>query len=552
MRPLRIPTIQGWVLALLAVAGFILVYASSLTYRIEWVPVIDFGLFALLPIGYWAGVGVILLSIVLGLRSGREGVFLLQGLLLYLAIWGAPVMYLDLPDVWDSYIHFFSSMKIAEDGTVLAQGIFTYSANYPGFFVVGSTFYLFASPDVLDFLQLWPLFVSALTLLSLYLFVRTYLPGWDHRLAFLISCFGNVWVQYQYSPQSLGLVIGLLVFVFLEKEGFRWMLLALAAFIYVVISHPTTTFFIVAGLIVREVVVAIKNRRERGESRERGWPIFAFLLVWLGWLFTGAREYSGFLWETIYSRIAYIFMVTQTTQEAAGQRTAGNIFALGPYMRLALLGALMLFLALALANWLFNRHRRTLPGSLLALSLVPIIVIPLDLVLLQGSVYDRGFLYFALAAPILITLLYFRRWTPWKKLVAILLVLATMTCCASAFYQESLYVVSNRSIEMSEFLDQHVAQDSYVIGGYFPDIVWRESNWTQFTRVRYYEVYNETFTNITSNRGATGMVFDRTSELWLTQWGQQSIYEYYRSNMSLDSKVYENGAYQMIYGGEVR
>jgi hypothetical protein len=544
--------IQGWVLSLLAVAGFILVYASSLTYRIEWVPVIDFGLFALLPIGYWAGLGVILLSIVLGLRSGREGVFLLQGLLLYLAIWGAPVMYLDLPDVWDSYIHFFSSMKIAEDGTVLAQGIFTYSANYPGFFVVGSTFYLFASPDVLDFLQLWPLFVSALTLLSLYLFVRTYLPGWDHRIAFLISCFGNVWVQYQYSPQSLGLVIGLLVFVFLEKEGFRWMLLALAAFIYVVISHPTTTFFIVAGLIVREVVVAIKNRRERGESRERGWPIFAFLLVWLGWLFTGAREYSSFLWETIYSRIAYIFIVTQTTQEAAGQRTAGNIFALGPYMRLALLGALMLFLALALANWLFSRRRRTLPGSLLALSLVPIIVIPLDLVLLQGSVYDRGFLYFALAAPILITLLYFRRWTPWKKVVAILLVLATMTCCASAFYQESLYVVSNRSIEMSEFLDQHVAQDSYVIGGYFPDIVWRESNWTQFTRVRYYEVYNETFTNITRSRGATGMVFDRTSELWLTQWGQQSIYDYYRSNMSLDSKVYENGAYQMIYGGEVR
>jgi hypothetical protein len=549
---LRIPTVQGWVLALLAVAGFILVYASSLTYRIEWVPVIDFGLFALLPIGYWAGVGVISLSIVLGLRSGREGVFLLQGLLLYLAIWGAPVMYLDLPDVWDSYIHFFSSMRIAEDGTVLAQGIFTYSANYPGLFVVGSTYYLFASPDVLDFLQLWPLFVSALTLLSLYLFVRTYLPGWDHRVAFLISCFGNVWVQYQYSPQSLGLVIGLLVFVFLEKDGFRWMLLALAAFIYVVISHPTTTFFIVAGLIVREIVVAIKNRRERGESRERGWPIFAFLLVWLGWLFTGAREYSGFLWETIYSRIAYIFVVTQTTQEAVGQRTAGNIFALGPYLRLALLGALMLFLALALANWLFSRRRRTLPGSLLALSLVPIIVIPLDLVLLQGSVYDRGFLYFALAAPILITLLYFRRWTPWKKLVAILLVLAMVTCCASAFYQESLYVVSNRSIEMSEFLDQHVAPDSYVVGGYFPDIVWRESNWTQFTRVRYYEVYNETFTNITSSRGATGMVFDRTSELWLTQWGQQSIYEYYRSNMSLDSKVYENGAYQMIYGGEVR
>ncbi|HUL40137.1 MAG TPA: hypothetical protein VLU38_07595 [Methanomassiliicoccales archaeon] len=550
-RTWKLPTVQGWVLVLLAISGFVLIYASSLTFQIEWVPVVQLGLYSLLPIGYWVGIGVIIVSLALGLKSGREGVFVFQGLLLYLAIWGAPVMYLHLPDVWDSYTHFFSSMTIANDGSIWAQGIFSYSANYPGLFVIGSTFFLVADPNVLQFLQLWPLFVSSLTLLSLYLFVRTYLPGWDHRFAFLISCFGNVWVQYNYSPQSLGLVVGLLVFVFLEKEGFRWLLLALAAFIYVVISHPTTTFFVVAGLIFREVVVVIKNRREKGEKRERSWPIFAFLIIWIGWLFTGAREYSGFLWETIYRRIAFIFLITEKTQQAVGQRTEGNIFGLAPYLRLALLGVLMLFLLLAILNWLRSHRRRDLPGSLLALAFVPIIVIPLDLLLLQGSVYDRGFLYFALSAPILITLMYFRRWTPWRKIAAALIVVAAVMCCASAFYQESLYVVSDRSMEMTNFLDEHVAIGSYIVGGYYPDLVWRESNWTQFTKQKYYEPYNESFGNVTELQGATGMIFDRTSELWATQFGQLHVYNFYRNNMSYYSKVYENGAYQMIYGGTV-
>jgi hypothetical protein len=463
-------------------------------------------------------------------------------------------MYLNLPDVWDSYMHFFSSMTIAEDGSILAQGLLTYSGNYPGFFVVGTTYYLLANPNVLDFLHLWPLFVSSLTLLSFYLFIRTYLPGWDHRFAFLISCFGNVWVQYHYSPQSLGLAAGLLVFVFLEKDGFRWLLLALAAFTYVVISHPTTTFFIVAALIFREVVVVYKAWRVKGEAKERSWPIFAFLLVWIGWLFTAAREYSGVLWNIIYSKISFIFEISQTTQQAAGQRTAGNIFAFSPYLRLVLLATLMFFLILAILSWLLSRRRRNVPGCLVALSLIPIIVIPLDLLFLGGSVYDRGFLFFALSAPILITLMYFRRWTNWRKLAAVVMVLAMATCCASTFYQESLYVVSQRSVEMSEFLDEHVAPGSNVVGGHYPDMVWRESNWTQFTQMQYYVVYNESrsFNDVTDAYGATGMIFDRTSQLWMTQWGQLFIYDFYEANITQDSKVYENGAYQMIYGGTVR
>ena len=549
---LKLPNIRGSILLLLSLAGFLLVLASSFNYHIEWVPVVELGLFRLLPIGYWAGLALMVSSLALGFRSGSERLFIAQALLIYLGIWGAPVFYLRFPDLWDTYMHFFSSLRIAEEGSVLAQGLFSYSSNYPGFFIVGSSFYMLADPDVLQFLQLYPLFVSALTLMAIYLFVRTYLPGWDHRFAFLISCFGNVWVQYNFSPQSLGLVAGLLVFVFLEKEGFRWLMLGLGAFIYVVMSHPTTAFFVVAGLIVREVVVALKRWRLEGRVSERSWPLFAFILVWVGWLFTGARQYSSFLWETIQRKLDFIFQVAEETGKTVGQRTEGNIFFLGPYLRLALLGTLMFFLIIAVVHWLRSRRRRPLSGSLLAMAFVPIVVIPLDILILQGSVYDRGFLYFALSAPILITLMYYRRWTTLRKVVAVLIVLAAVVCCASTFYQESLYVVSERSLEMSEFLDEHVTPGTVIIGGTYPDLVWRESNWTSFIKVRYYEVYPLPFENVTRERGATGMIFDRTTELWQTQWGQLFIYDFYQDNVTSYSKVYESGAYQMIYGGSVR
>ncbi|MEM0449182.1 MAG: hypothetical protein QW520_05105 [Methanomassiliicoccales archaeon] len=546
--------IADWALIALTFSGFLSVVISSLSFEIEWVPRLELGLFRLMPIGYWLGMILMSLALLLGYVSSSERAFFAQGLFLYLGLWCAPILYLRLPEVWDSYMHYFSSMAIAEQGSLLAQGLFSYSANYPGFFVVGSSFHLLADPDVLLFLKLYSLFVSAITFIAVYLFVRTYLPWRDYRFALMVSIFGNVWLQYNFSPQSLGLMAGLMVFVFLEKRGLRWDMMALAAFIYVVVSHPTTALFVVSGLIVREILVALKTwraNRKGWELRERPWPVIAFILVWIGWLFTGAREYSGFLWRQIISKLSFIFEVPEATSQAVGQRTAGNIFLLGPYFRLALLGTLMLFLVIAMLHWWRSKRRRPLYGGLLAMAFVPIVVIPLDIFIFQGQVYDRGFLYFALSAPILITLMYYRRWSSWKKIVALIIAAAALMSCASLFYQESLYVVSSRSLDMSEFLDEHVAPDTYVIGGTYPDLVWRESNWTHFTRLKYWQIYPQPFENVTRD-GAAGMIFDRTTELWQAQWGQMFIYEFYLNNATKFSKVYESGAYMMIYGGRVR
>jgi hypothetical protein len=555
-RMISLPTVRVRLLLLLSVAGFLLVVASSAKYSIEWVPVVDLGLFRLLPIGYWIGVGLMGAAVILGIKCNDERVFFVQVLLIYLGIWGAPSLFAGYPDVWDSYMHYYSSQKIMETGTTIAQGLDSYSANYPGFFTVGATFGLLGGVQsnqlVLAFLQYYPMFAAGFTLLAMYLFVRTYMPTKDYRFALMVSVLANVWVQYNYSPQSMGLAVGLLIFVFLEKEGFRWLLLGLAAFTYVVVSHPTTLFFVILAMVAREIFVAFRHWRSKGRIYEKSWPVLIFLLVWAAWLSTGAQQYSRFLITEIWSKISFIFTIAEETGKQGAQRVGGNIFALGPYLRLAVLGIFMLLLLISIITYLKRGRKRVLlPGGILAMAIIPLFVIPLDILLLQGQVYDRGFLFFALAAPILFTLMFFHRWTNIRKVVAVVLIVAVLAGAASTYYQESLYAVSSRSLGMSEHIVSDMPRGSSVVGGTYPDLVWQPGDWGKFTRVKYFAVYKEPFSNITRD-GATGMIFDRTTQLWMTQYGQLNIYDFYLDSINNYTKVYDSGAYEMIYGGVVR
>lgn len=548
-RLVALPTVRWPLLALLSLSGFIIVVASSIGQSIEFVPPVEFGLFAVLPITYYVGIGLMALSMTLGLNSKNEACFFMQALLLYLGIWGARFLFTANPTIWDSYMHYFSSLRMIETGTTIGEGLFSYSANYPGFFLLGATYGLMAQPDVLTFLQYWPMFALSVTTLSMYLFVRTYLNKVDGRIALLVILLGNVWLAYHYSPQSLGLAMGLMVFVFLEKKGFYWLILAMAAFTYVTISHPTTGFFIMLALIGRQVLVLYRNMRTKGVKREISWPVIELALIWAAWLVTGALEYSVFLYDLISSKIFYIFYVPEATGQAIVQRTSGNLWTLGPLLRLAILGTLGFLVLVTIYLQYKTKRRRELPGAVLALAFLSIAIVPLDIFFLQGQLYDRGFLYFMLAATVLVSLVVFHRSTTPRKVVAVLLGLAAVTACTSLFYQDSLMTVSTQSMAMSDFIDERVPFDAWVVGGTYPDIVWRESNWTNFIRAQYYVVYNDTFQNWTEAHGSTGMIFDRVAVLWMTQWGQLYIYDFYLSDARNQTKVYDNGACMMIYGG---
>jgi hypothetical protein len=304
MKMPKLPEIRGSLLLLFSISGFTLVIVSSFGNQIEWLPPnVLFGLFGLIPITYWLGIGVMALSLLLGLGNKNIEIFAVQFLLIYISLWSTPALFEMYPSAWDSYMHYFSSMTIVDTGSSLNEGMFSYSANYPGFFVLTAVYSLLGNPPILEMLRFYPFVASLFTLVALYLVVRTYVPTLGLRTALVLSALGNVWVQYSFSPQSLGLAAALLVFVFLEKGGAKWILMALAAFTYLAISHPTSMFFVVGALVLREVIVRFRAFRAKESLGERSWPISVFIIVWVLWLITGARMYSLFLSSLMYQKL---------------------------------------------------------------------------------------------------------------------------------------------------------------------------------------------------------------------------------------------------------
>ncbi|MDD1770612.1 MAG: hypothetical protein LUO79_05955, partial [Methanomassiliicoccales archaeon] len=64
-----------------------------------------------------------------------------------------------------------------------------------------------------------------------------------------------------------------------------------------------------------------------------------------------------------------------------------------------------------------------------------------------------------------------------------------------------------------------------------------------------WEVYPNPFANLTRGSARVAMVFDRTTQLWQMQWGTTFLYDFYLNQISNCTKVMDNGAYSIIYGG---
>ena len=552
------PSIRTSLLLLLTAAGFLDIIASSINANIEWVPTnLQFGVFQLLPAGYWLGLGLIGLSMILGYRNGNEHLFVVQALLLFLAIWGVPSFFERLPSDWDVYHHYFQVEEIMRTGSTLASGPYAYITNYPGFYVDGAVFSFLGHADPLQLLRFFPLFAAAFTLVSFYLFIRSFFPIRDFRLVLLIAMLADVWVQLIFNPQSLGLAAGLLALAFFEREGFRWMLASLAAFSYVVLSHPTTVPFVLGALVIREIIVRLPLISRLVAKKGNPWAFVLFGLTWLAWLSSGARTYSNILIDVISQRLKFLVDIPEETGRVVAARTTENIFTVAPGVRTALITLLGLLLVFCVFLYLFRstRPKQRLPPTLTALCFLGLIIVPLDLVLLGAQLYDRGILYFVFCAPgiILIALISSpkrieRRRGLIRKTAMRLLLLLAILCAFTAFYQECFNVVSDRSLKASEFLAKEMPDGALVIGGTYLPAIWADPDVGNFTGVRYLYAYPAPFQNITRISTAA-LVFDRTSELWQEQYGFGYIYRDYLAQLDNSTKVYDSGAYMIIFGG---
>ncbi len=354
-------------LYLLSFIGFATVIFSSIGSNIESIPVdLPLGLFNLLPIGYWAGLAIMLISLGFGMKNRSEGLFLVQALLIFVALWGASSLFQQIPPVWDNYTHYYYSEQIALSGFVSSSSTFAYSFNYPGYYALIASFIVMAQPSALLVLKLYPLFAAALTISAIYLFVRTYIPKIGYREAFLIAAFANVWFQFNVSPQSIGFAVGLLILVCLEREGINWRAMALLLFAFIVVAHPTTVIFILGAVVLKEVIGRswrYLSKNKRPEALDKPWPIGYLLLIWLGWYFTGAISYSGSLISFFEARLGDFFSIGTSVSSTIQTRSAGNIFgAFASDIRTLTLVVFILLAIIAIIVYLVYRKEKT--GSL--------------------------------------------------------------------------------------------------------------------------------------------------------------------------------------------
>ena len=119
-----------------------------------------------------------------------------------------------------------------------------------------------------------------------------------------------------------------------------------------------------------------------------------------------------------------------------------------------------------------------------------------------------------------------------------------VSCASTVFYQQSLYTSSAESIAASDYLSEEVPQ-TYVIGGYYPYKDWGDGE--SYQRLQFSATYPTTVHEMASSSGSGSYLFDDTTELWYKQWGIEDRYDFYLNQEAMNSKVYDNGRYQVMF-----
>lgn len=535
-------------LYLLTLVGLAICIISSYGYSIQHIPVSEpFGLLGMLPVGFWIGMGIMILSLAIGAFTASERVFFIQAMVVFVTLWGSTALFQTYPAVWDSYMHYNSSFEIVSTGFIPDNPDYSYAYNYPGFFAFAATFSAIADPNVLGFLRFYPVFAAAFTLVAIYLFVRTYVPAAGYRIAFLVAAFVNVWLQFNFSPQSIGLAIGLLIFVCLERQGTVWKGTAVALFAFLTVSHPTTVLFVLSAVLAKEIISRIYHRFKTTAPPANGhWPAALFLIIWVVWSLVGAAEFTLNLTQFVLGQVQYLGFMDQAVQNQYEMRTGTeNIFGtLYPQIRTFTILLFGLLTLIGLLVYVFNRKKISIPKHILPLLFIPAIAIPLDALFFNGQIYDRGILYLMLVAPLFFVPTLLRKRKVTAVLTTIIVAGIVVSCASTVFYQQSLYTSSAESIAASDYLSDEVPQ-TYVIGGYYPYKDWGDGE--SYQRLQFSATYPTTVLEMASSSGSGSYLFDDTTELWYKQWGIEDRYDFYLNQEVMNSKVYDNGRYQVMF-----
>ena len=537
--------------------GLAISIASCAGYSINYIPTsYEFGLIQVLPPLFWVGFALCLLSLLEGINRDTERVFFIKALLFSVLVWNITVLLLKNIYFWDSYSHIFEATPIMLSGHLpsidesLPRIFSYYPASFPGYHILLSSIFSITNINPLEFARYYPLFSGAVTFLAIWLFFKTFLPSASYRWALLIAMLANVYMQFHVSPQSVGLICGILTLIALEKADSRWRAVAVLLFAYITISHPTTAFIVLsaAGLAWLLRIGLVRGKKILTE------PVPLLVVCWLAWSFLYASPFQ--------QSVAGLVVAAPT---AATAPTTGiilldiiiaevwnriyGVFYWAPRMRFIVLGVFAIGSVYYLAHQWLNRsnRRQKLLITYTAFLVAPVIMTLIDITFLRtGQLHDRYFLFFLLVASILLVRLAEGIRQPIKKNAFLLaLVFLALFNLTTVYYLSSLFIISDETVSASEFVNNNTS--SQVIGGLLvPDLADPEQS-ACLRRSRFYLLYPEPL-------GSFGVpsviVFDDHDRLRYQAWYGIEKYDFYAHASQFEdslNKLYSNSRYDIYW-----
>lgn len=496
-------------------SGLALAIVSCAGYSINYIPTTyQFGLIQVLRPLFWFGFALCLFSLLEGINRDTERVFFIKAFLFCMLIWNIPTMLLVHPYAPGSYMHIFEALPIMMSGHVPYAGeslpaLFQYyPVSFPGYHILLSSIFQITGINPLQFARYYPLFSSVVTFLAVWLFFRTFLPSRNYRWALLVAILANIYMQFQSSPQSVGLVAGLLTLVALERADSRWRAIAILLFAYITISHPTTAFIVLsaAGLAWLLRIGLVRGKKILAE------PLPLLAVCWLAWSFLYASPFQqGVAGLAMAAPIVSGAPTTGITFldifiVEAWKRLYGA-FYWAPRIRLIVLGIFGIGSVYYLVRQWLNKANRgqKLLVTYTAFLVAPVIMTLIDIAFLRtGQLHDRYFLFFLLVAPILLVKLGAGiRHAIKKKAFFIVLAVVALLNLSTTFYQSARFTTSDQTFAASEFVNSNTS--CRVIGGWLVPNLADPAQSAILRRYSFRSLYPDP---ISSRPGQSIIVFD--------------------------------------------
>ena len=260
----------------LSFTGILIWTVSILTFKIWWIePEYNLGLFQALPPYFWLAISLHIVGTLIGIESKKSYVFIFQIIILNLMIWGTASIIEPNARILDSWSRLGSVETILSSGHVIVNSSPThFYLQWPGSFVFNAIFLSLTGMSSQFFLQYYPLFATTIFILGYYLWIRNIIENVAiRRFSIILFIFLNLWLQFHLSPQAFGLMLLPLVLLAIGKNGLTWKIVLLLLFTSLILSHPTTTLFLLMIILcymgLKIIFTSSKGNKEEHEANKK-------------------------------------------------------------------------------------------------------------------------------------------------------------------------------------------------------------------------------------------------------------------------------------------